>query len=35
LVAKRDDKRINRPLDLEKSVGEIVAAASGLQAAGR
>jgi catechol 2,3-dioxygenase-like lactoylglutathione lyase family enzyme len=35
LVAERDDKRINRPLDLEKSVGEIVAAASGLQAAGR
>ena len=34
LVAERDDKRINRPLDLEKSVGEIVAAASGLQAAG-
>lgn len=34
LVAERDDKRINRPLDLEKSVGEIVAAASGLQTAG-
>ncbi len=34
LVAERDEKRINRPLDLDKSVGEIVAAASGLQAAG-
>lgn len=34
LVAERDDKRINRPLDLDKSVGEIVAAASGLQTAG-
>ena len=34
LVAKRDDKRINRPLDLDKSVGEIVATASGLQTAG-
>ena len=29
LVAKRDDKRINRPLDLDKSVEEIVAQASG------
>ena len=31
LVAERDDKRINRPLDLDKSVSEIVTAASGLQ----
>lgn len=30
LVAERDEKRINRPLDLDKSIGEIVAAASGL-----
>jgi catechol 2,3-dioxygenase-like lactoylglutathione lyase family enzyme len=30
LVAERDEQRINRPLDLDKSVGEIVAAASGL-----
>ena len=30
LVAERDDARINRPLDLEKSVDEIVAQASGL-----
>jgi catechol 2,3-dioxygenase len=30
LVAERDDKRINRPLDLDKSLGEIVGAASGL-----
>ena len=35
LIAERDDKRINRPLDLDKSVGEIVATASGLQAVGR
>jgi catechol 2,3-dioxygenase len=30
LVAERDDKRINRPLDLDKSVDEIIAQASGL-----
>ena len=30
LVAERDDVRHNRPLDLEKSVDEIVAQASGL-----
>jgi len=30
LVADRDDKRINRPIDLDKSVDEIVAQASGL-----
>jgi catechol 2,3-dioxygenase len=30
LVAERDDKRINRPLNLDKSVDEIVAQASGL-----
>jgi len=30
LVPERDEKRINRPLDLNKSVGEIVAQASGL-----
>src|SRR5262245_37022957 len=30
LVAERDDKRINRPIDLDKSVDEIVAQASGL-----
>ena len=30
LVAERDEARINRPLDLEKSVDEIVAQASGL-----
>jgi hypothetical protein len=29
-VAERDDARINRPLDLDKSVSEIVAQASGL-----
>jgi len=29
LVAERDEKRINRSLDLDKSVGEIVAQASG------
>ncbi|MGE5218079.1 MAG: VOC family protein [Chloroflexota bacterium] len=33
LVAERDGKRINRPLDLDRSVDEIVAAASGLQTA--
>ena len=31
LVPERDEKRINRPLDLDKSVDEIVAQASGLQ----
>lgn len=31
LVPERDEKRINRPLDLDRSVGEIVAQASGLQ----
>ena len=30
LVAERDQARINRPLDLDKSVDEIVAQASGL-----
>lgn len=30
LVPERDAQRINRPLDLDKSVGEIVAQASGL-----
>ena len=30
LVPERDDKRINRPLDLNKSVEEIIAEASGL-----
>jgi catechol 2,3-dioxygenase-like lactoylglutathione lyase family enzyme len=30
LVAERDEKRMNRPLDLNKSVDEIVAQASGL-----
>lgn len=30
LVAERDDKRMNRPLDLNKSVDEIIAQASGL-----
>jgi catechol-2,3-dioxygenase len=30
LVAERDDSRINRPLDLDKSVDEIVGQASGL-----
>ena len=34
LVAERDDARINRPLDLDKSLDEIVAQASGLAAAG-
>jgi catechol-2,3-dioxygenase len=29
LVAERDEKRMNRPLDLDKSVDEIVAEASG------
>src|SRR5262245_1722911 len=29
LVAERDEKRINRPIDLDKSVDEIVAQASG------
>jgi catechol 2,3-dioxygenase-like lactoylglutathione lyase family enzyme len=31
LVPERDEKRTNRPLDLDQSVGEIVAQASGLQ----
>ncbi len=30
LVPERDDKRMNRPLDLDKDVGEIIAQASGL-----
>jgi catechol 2,3-dioxygenase-like lactoylglutathione lyase family enzyme len=30
LVPERDEKRINRPLDLDKSVDEIIASASGL-----
>ncbi len=30
LVSKRDEKRLNRPLDLNKSVEEIIAQASGL-----
>jgi catechol 2,3-dioxygenase len=34
LVAERDAERINRPLDLDKSVDEIVAQASGVSAAG-
>jgi len=34
LVAERDDKRINRPLDLDKSVAEIVAQASGFAGEG-
>jgi catechol 2,3-dioxygenase-like lactoylglutathione lyase family enzyme len=32
LVAERDNARVNRPLDLDKSVNEIVAQASGLSA---
>ena len=32
LVAERDNARVNRPLDLDKSVHEIVAQASGLSA---
>ena len=35
LVPERDEKRINRPLDLERSVDEIIAQASGLRAATR
>jgi hypothetical protein len=31
-VAERNDARINRPLDLDKSVDEIIAQASGLNA---
>ena len=34
LVAERDEARINRPLDLDKSVEEIVAQASGFASAG-
>ena len=34
LVAERDQARINRPLDLDKSVDEIVAQASGFAGAG-
>ena len=34
LVTERDNARINRPLDLDKSLDEIVAQASGLTAAG-
>jgi len=33
LVAERDEARVNRPLDLDKSVDEIVAQASGVPAA--
>ena len=33
LVPERDDARVNRPLDLDKSVDDIVAQASGLGAA--
>ena len=32
VVPERDDKRINRPLDLDKSVDDIIAQASGLGA---
>ena len=32
LIAERDNARVNRPLDLDKSVNEIVAQASGLNA---
>lgn len=35
LVGERDAQRINRPLDLDKSVDEIVAQASGLAPTGR
>lgn len=35
LVAERDDARVNRPLDLDRPVEEIVAQASGLAAARR
>lgn len=35
LVAERDEARINRPLDLDKSVDDIVAQASGLQTSNR
>jgi catechol 2,3-dioxygenase-like lactoylglutathione lyase family enzyme len=34
LVAERDEARINRPLDLDKSVDEIIAQASGLHSPG-
>ena len=34
LVPERDEERINRPLDLDKSVDEIIAQASGLSSAG-
>jgi hypothetical protein len=30
LVTERDDARINRPLDLDKNLDEIVATASGI-----
>ena len=33
-MTERDNARINRPLDLDKSLDEIVAQASGLTAAG-
>ncbi|HEY7320488.1 MAG TPA: VOC family protein [Candidatus Binatia bacterium] len=33
LVPERDEERINRPLDLDKSVDEIIAQASGLNSA--
>jgi catechol 2,3-dioxygenase-like lactoylglutathione lyase family enzyme len=33
LIAERDEARLNRPLDLDKSVDEIVAQASGVPAA--
>ena len=35
LVAERDGARINRPLDLDKSVDDIVAQASGLDTSNR
>jgi catechol 2,3-dioxygenase-like lactoylglutathione lyase family enzyme len=35
LVAERDAQRINRPLDLDKNLDEIVAQASGLGTSGR
>ena len=34
LVAERDEARINRPLDLDKTLPEIIAQASGLEARG-
>jgi len=34
LVAERDEARVNRPLDLDKSLDEIIAQASGLGTSG-